>query len=556
VRLLRAVLARLDPWAALLLGILVALAVVILLATPGPWHRVVGPAPTKELSPPPPTDVAVYALGGPHGACSAVVWVHVDQASPSMTTVVVAPPAEGFLSGAGFMPLARMVDAAGPAAATTALSQALGVHMDAWLSLDAAAVRMAMSAAEPAGPGLARVAQYRGAASAWTGTGSPRTTWLLQTDVLARNLVRVPFARTSVIGFANYVLGFGHIRSDLDLQQATSLAATLKLVQPAQVGACAAPVVIESCRGGRAWRVSPDAAAQLRRDLAAGRPPQQPRPLVTRSPSPARVLVVLPGSRPAARRYVAQVRRSLAASAAAPVAVKAITVTAWPRLAARTVAAARRWKPLAVLVGPPVMSPGSDTADAAKALRVLGVALRINWLPAVMSEPFAVESSATAAPQVAELQAAVGGGPQPVAPLPPASVDASALAAASTTAAALAARANVATLVRACWSETLAPRLASTRLRFSFAARRRTVVGVFTQSAAQTATYLARLQTWGYQVRPMASGSGLPQLTGEAVLYRPGLRRAALALAGDLGLAPTALAADAESPAPLALVVT
>ena len=42
VKLLRAVVRRLDPWAALLLGGLLALGVVILLATPGPWQRVVG----------------------------------------------------------------------------------------------------------------------------------------------------------------------------------------------------------------------------------------------------------------------------------------------------------------------------------------------------------------------------------------------------------------------------------------------------------------------------------------------------------------------------------
>ncbi len=42
---LRAVMRRLDPWAALLLGVLLALGVVILLATPGPWQRVVGKEP-------------------------------------------------------------------------------------------------------------------------------------------------------------------------------------------------------------------------------------------------------------------------------------------------------------------------------------------------------------------------------------------------------------------------------------------------------------------------------------------------------------------------------
>ena len=63
MRFLRAVAQRLDPWAALLLGVLLALGVVILLATPGPWHRVVGPPSAVQLEPPPPEDVAVFVLG-------------------------------------------------------------------------------------------------------------------------------------------------------------------------------------------------------------------------------------------------------------------------------------------------------------------------------------------------------------------------------------------------------------------------------------------------------------------------------------------------------------
>jgi hypothetical protein len=399
-------------------------------------------------------------------------------------------------------------------------------------------------------PGMARVLQYRGAGEAWAGTAAPRTAWLLQTEVLAKNLGMVPFTHTSIIGFANYVLGFGHIRSDLDLQQATSLATTFKQLQPSQVRVCAAPVLVQRCRGGRAWRVDPAAAAGLRRTLAAGSLPAPSRPLLTRTTSRARVLVVLPGRRWAAREYVERVRAALAASAGAPVAVKAVTVSDWPRLAARTMAAARRWEPLAVLVAPPAAVAQEEVADADSALRVLGAALRLNWLPAVVSEPLSAESTATATPEEAALRAAVYALPQPVSPLPAAPARSGAVKQA-----ALAARANVATLVRACWSSVLAPGLVSTREGFSFGARRRTVVGVAAPSVATAERYLDRLRTWGFRVRLLTSVDGLPQLTGTAVLYRPGLRRAALALAGDLGLALTAVAADAGSPAPLTLIV-
>ena len=548
MKLVRAVLARLDPWAALVLGVLVALGVVILLATPGPWHKVVGPAPAVELAPPSPTDVALFALTGRDGACEAVVWLHVDHEAPSVAAIVVAPASEGFLARAGFMPLAQMVDVAGPAAATTALGQAVGVSMDAWLTLDDEALRMALSAAEPARPGSARVAQYLDAAAAWDGTASPSRAWRLQTDTLVRNLLRVPWGRTSIIGFANYVLGFGHIRTDMDLQQATSLATTLKKLPPSQAGACAAAALVETSRGGSVWRVDPEAAAALRRELHAGSLPAPSRPQVTRTTVPARVLVVLPGRRAGARAYVGEVRRRLAASAGAPVAVKAITVSSWPLLAARTVTAARAWRPLAVLVAPPVASSEGEAAEAAASLRVLGASLRINWLAAVVSQPFSSETSSSVAVEQ-RLRTAVAASGQPVAPLP-APEDGSAASQAVR-----AARANVATLVRACRPGTLAPRLASTRLGFSYAARRRTEVAVAASSPGLVQDLVRRLETWGYQAGPQTDDAWTPASPGPGVFYRPGLRRAALSLAGDLRLPASAAVADAGSPAPLTLVV-
>lgn len=557
MKLLRAVLARLDPWAAIVLGVLVALGVVILLATPGPWHKVVGPPPTVDLAPPSPTDLALYALTGPRRQCEAVVWVHVDHEFPSVTAVSVAPPTQGFLAGAGFMPLAKMVDAAGPAAATTALGQAVGVHMDAWLTLDDEALRIALSAVEPAGSGSARVTQYRAWTAAWDGTAGPSLAWRLQTTVLTQAMLRVPWSRTSIIGFANYVLGFGHIRTDMDLQQATSLATTLKHLPPSQAGACAVAALVETCRAGEAWRVDPQAAAALRRELAAGGCPQPAPPLVTRAPVPARVLVVLPGRRPAARAYVDEVRRRLAASAGAPVAVEAITVNSWPRLAARTVAAARAWRPLAVLVGPPVVPAAADAEEVVASLRVLGVALRANSLPAVVSQPLPAETTGTVAPEAAVLGAAVAASRQPLSPVA-ASAETTASVPAPLSATATArrvARANAATLVRACWPAVLAPHLASTRLGFSFAARRRTEVAVVSADPGRAASYAARLRTCGFQARQWSGGAWTPPQPGRGVFYRPGERRAAVSLAGDLGLPVTAVVADPGGPAPVTLSV-
>ena len=151
MKLLRAVLARLDPWAALLLGVLLALGVIILLATPGPWHKVVGAAPAVQLTPPEPKDIAVFALGGIDGACTGIVWLHVDQVRPSLTAVVLAPETQGFVPGASFMPLRRIVDDVGPGVAATALGQALDVSMEAWITLDGEALRLVLGPRSLAG---------------------------------------------------------------------------------------------------------------------------------------------------------------------------------------------------------------------------------------------------------------------------------------------------------------------------------------------------------------------------------------------------------------------
>ena len=113
-----------------------------------------------------------------------------------------------------------------------------------------------------------------------------------------------------------------------------------------------------------------------------------------------------------------------------------------------------------------------------------------------------------------------------------------------------AARANVETLVRACWPGTLAPDLSSTRLDFAFIAARHTGVGVLGASDTAVAGVLASLRLWGFSgVRlTLESGGWQPPQTGPAVFYRPGAKDAALALAGDLGLAPRSVVRADDSP--------
>jgi len=273
------------------------------------------------------------------------------------------------------------------------------------------------------------------------------------------------------------------------------------------------------------------------------------------------------------------VRRRLRRSAGAPIAVQAVKAPRWDGLVARTTAAAESWRPLAVLVAPPTGIGAAERAEAAAvALRGLGEALRAAGQPAVLSAPLPTETTPTAAPAGATaataapdvdalardtLAAAVLASGQPVSPLAgPGAAPAGAAAAARSLDARLraAAGANVATLVRACWPGALAPRLASTRLGFSFAARRRTTVGVSASTnsvaatgAAASGTTMALLRTWGYQTKSVPATDWTPQRPGRGVYYRAGMRRAALALAGDLGLRAAAVVADEKAPAALTL---
>jgi len=556
VKLLRAVLGRLDPWAALLLGVLLALGVIILLATPGPWHKVVGPAPRGQLASQAPKNVAVFAVGGAGGRCTGVVWLHVDQARPALTAVVLAPETQGFVPGAGLTPMRRIVDQVGPAAAATALGEALDVPMDAWIALDSQALRLALEPRSLAGEARPPLLLYKRAEAAWEGLGTARRVWSTQYQTLGSSFLRLPFERINVVSFSNYVLGWGHVRSDLDLQGAASLATTFKELLPGQVEVRGAAAIVETCRRDEAWRVDRSAMEQLRQSLAFGLTPPPTGTSVTRRARPARVLVVLPGPGYRSIVYVAAVRRLLQRSAGASVAVHAIRASRWGGLVEKTTAAAESWRPLAVLVGPPIGLGREETADAAvAALRLLGERLRAAGQPAVLSAALPA-STAAGFPAADALTAAMRAGGQPVSPLSGPSDSAAGVQVAMQDLDAkltAAARANVATLVRACWSGTLAPRLASTRLGFSFAARRRTTVGISAATTRASSSAMALLPTWGFQVTSVGATDWTPRRPGRGVYFRTGMRRAALALAGDLGLRPAAVVRDEGSPSPLTL---
>ncbi len=580
MKLIHAVLGRLDPWAALVLGGLVALGVVILLATPGPWHKVVGSAASNEFHSAPPANVAVFASGVPDGACTTVAWLHVDNVVPSVTLVVIAPDTQAFVPGAGLTPIRRVVDEAGPAAASAALGRALGVPMDAWVSLDQVALRLATGPMLPTGDGRVAITRLLTAKRTWE-SGVTATSWIRQYYALVQGLPRIPLRSMSVVAFANYILGFGHVRSDLNLRTATSIATSLNKLDPSLAQVRAADAVVETCRRGEAWRFGDAQLAQLRQWLAFDIAPPDAGPTVRREPRPARVLVVFPGTRKRAAVYAAEVRRSLRRSAGAPVAVDLLAEPVWSRLAGRAETAIAARRPLAVLVGPPgARLTAAGAQAAASALRDLGAVLRERQEPAVMSGqiPLLGAVSPAAAPVASSAAAGGSSGSPSATPMPAATAaPASAAIAAALRATALpvsplgglalraspsarstlraAAAANAETFVRACWPGTLAPRLASTRLGLWYLARQRTTVGLVASSpaASSTAAMLAQLRVWGFGATRTAPGAWRPARAFTSVYYRRSSADAALALAGDLGLGPAAVVADDAAPAAVTL---
>lgn len=576
MRLLREVLGRLDAWAALLLGVLVALGVVILLALPGPWHKVVEAGSGSRSSPP--SDVAVFASGAPGGACDSIVWLHITDNPSAVTAVVIAPDTQGFVPGAGLTPLRHVVDQAGPAAAAAALGRTVGVNMSAWVALDRQALRLVTGPMLPPGEGRIAQVRLRLAGSAWE-TAPTATSWLAQYTQLQQGLPRIDFQAMSVVSFANYILGFGHVQSDLSLRTATSIATTLDFLRPSRAQVRATDAVVWTCRRAAAWHLDGVQLAQLRQWLAFDLAPPDRTPVIHREAVPARVLVVMPGPRRHAGAYFAEARRLLRLSAGAPIAVRLLAVPEWSQVAARTAALVHSWRPLAVLVGPPGVRPSDAGADAAAALRDLATLMRGERQPAVFSSlmppaiasapassgtalptpgvqasptPAATTAQASPAAATVAIRQALVAGALPVSPLDAAILPQGTTSAAATARMRVAAGANVATLVRACWPGVLAPRLASTRLGFWFVARRRTKVGIV-EPAAGVARTAARLHLWGYLTSTPAGGGWRPALTATSVYYRSGRREAAVALAGDLGLRPGAVIADDSAPAGVTL---
>ncbi len=222
-------------------------------------------------------------LGGRAGSCTGIVWLHLDPTQNALSAVVVAPRVSGFAPGDGAAPLAEVVDAAGASSGAAALGRALGVNMDAWVTLDRRSLELVVQPMFPMNDVRAARTRYREARAAWRGRGGPERAWATQYETLRVALPRVAFSELGVVAFSNYVLGFGFVESDLTLEGATSLGEALQEVDPARVSVRAAPVIAERCRGGEVWRLDASRVEPLRQSLAFGLTPPETGDLVTRA---------------------------------------------------------------------------------------------------------------------------------------------------------------------------------------------------------------------------------------------------------------------------------
>lgn len=575
---LRGLRGRLDPWAALLLGSIVTLTLVILLAMPGPWQKVVGIASRPTAAVNPPDEVAVFVLGRENGACSGIVWLHIDQERGSLTASVLPPQTEAFVAGGGCVPLNRIVDDLGPQTAAAALGEVLGVELDAWVTLDRDALDLAVPTMFKGGGERPRRELYVAAARAWEGRDSLAAAWPVQYQTLRSALPEVALDQINVVAFANYLLGFGIMQSELDLQATTAVADMLRTLTPDDVRVRALPATAQVSGPGEKWTLQAVPLAKLRHTLAVGLTPPLAHPEATVRQRAARVLVVTPDTNVDGATYAREVRRALARSAGVPVTVTLVEATP-ATLNRRVKAAVAAQRPLAVLVAPPRWDGKTEARVAA--LRKLGATLRRLDQPAVISLPLGVWSpTLDQTGGYAEVSSAIK-----ATGLPTSRISASLVSDAETRVARarLAARANVQTLVRACWPSRLAPQLASTRSGFSYAAAQTVSVSVLGPTMAAAERAAARLRLWGYNAQAVsagrwrpaapeqqtaaeeskagAEGKGAAESQGKqggqerALYYRAGLRRPALALGGDLGLKRSLIVADAGAPSEVTLVL-
>jgi hypothetical protein len=552
VNRLRAVLRRLDAWAALVLGVLVALGVIILIATPGPWHVVVKSAPRVRLVAPPPADVAVFVNGTTKpGRCTGVVWLHARYDFPSLACVVVPAELQGRLAGAGFETLAQIVRDAGPAAASKALGEALKVKMGSWVYLDRSGLQTAFPGVFGSTNPRSSRARLRAFRHAWNAGEPAQGRFALQTSFLRRVVETSSWTELNLVAFVNYVLAAPAVDTDLTLQGVSAIGTVLKTAPIGAIQVGALPVV-DLHRGPYSrWVPQRLPLLALRQAFVFNATTPVFRPVVSERLLRSRVVVLTSkAARPFLYAYQTSLERALWGSAGRRVDVQVVPVAS-PTAGLAVVEGSTGRPPLAVVV-----AIGRQRPAAAKGieqgLRLLLAALRSVGQPTVVSEVPVTDDGAWAEVNKAIDRAATASGTplSPVAPL---------LATSGPTTASLDAglyarwaRLNARALVRAVQPAYFAPGLPSTLTGFDYYQRTTTSVAVGGTDATLVATQAASVANLGFHTVTAPAGT-LPTVDRRTLSYRPPAMRPAFILAGELHLPGSAVTA---SPPPSANDIT
>ena len=221
-------------WGALVIALFVALAVVVVLATPGPWHPLL-PTARADLVSAPPSDVAVFLDGkGAAGyECRMILWLHVRYDRPAIAIVVVPPgvlvPGSGESGHA--LALGDLVERSGAAAGTRAVGGMLGVHVGGWLIADGDALLRSLGGAAALGRQV-----MGGSGALLTEAAFER-----QVSTLRALVVLAPRREIPVHAFENYILGSGEASTSLGINGVASLGKVLRDAATADVSVLALP---------------------------------------------------------------------------------------------------------------------------------------------------------------------------------------------------------------------------------------------------------------------------------------------------------------------------
>lgn len=533
----------------MLLGVLVALGVIILLATPGPWHKVVPATPRVQVGQPPPGDVIVFVRGATTGdACTGAVWIHLRFGRPSATAVVVPVQTTCLLPGAGMQPLQEIVRDAGAATAAEALGETLGVEFEGWVDVGRAALLEAFP--PPGSAGVRERLYMKTLDQAWAARGGGARVLVRQTRFLRAAVAGWRRARFDIIGFANYVIGSPESTTDMKLQAVAAIGGVVKDTPKRGLVVGALPAVVYANGPYRRW--CPDSCGLAAYRAAFALEVTQPSLAATvrERPVARRLLVMVEPQGVSRREFVACLRKRVHAYSAHRVVVETVVCRDVRDAQVTLRELARTQPPLAVVVafGRRLSTPAG--ADLTRRLTTAALAeVRTARLPAVVAVLTDADPGSSPPAGGAAAPREEGGFPSvspdqvmPTVDGRPASSASSALG-----------QGAAECLVRAVQPRYFSPDLPATRSGVSYYARRGMDLTVAVGDRREAARLSLFLSAMGY--RSVVSPWEGAQAKNVAIIrYTAGVKREALCVSGDMGLSRRNVIADTGLPAAVTVV--